>query len=244
MAMDRSLLHLADRDGIAALRLYAWAPYCVSFGRHEPALRRYDRARIASLGLDTVRRPTGGRAVWHAAELTYAIAAPTALLGTLGDAYGRVHRVFADALARLGVTAALAPRPARAAAPDAGACFSQPAGGELLVAGRKVLGSAQLRVGSALLQHGSLLLAGDQSLIGALGCDAPSPFASAAEIAGERGGELPLGRRVTFEEAIAAVSAAAAEAWAVEPFDAAEEFAADAARAYPEFRDPAWTWRR
>lgn len=244
MAIDRALLDRADRDGIAALRLYAWAPHCLSFGRHEPALRRYDRARITALGLDTVRRPTGGRAVWHAAELTYAVAAPTAMLGSLGAAYGRVHRVFADALARLGVTAALAPRPERAAAPDAGACFSQPAGGELLVAGRKVLGSAQLRIGGALLQHGSLLLAGDQSLVGAVGCDPPPAFASAAEIADDSGGPLPLGRRVSFAEASAAVSAAVAAAWPVEPFAGAEEFAADAARAHPEFRDPAWTWRR
>ena len=58
----------------------------------------------------------------------------------------------------------VAPAPSRrlAASPDAGACFETAAGGELLVGGRKVAGSAQLRTERALLQHGSLLLGGDQ----------------------------------------------------------------------------------
>ncbi|MFN2326957.1 MAG: biotin/lipoate A/B protein ligase family protein, partial [Gemmatimonadales bacterium] len=78
MAIDRALLDLAAGEGAVVMRLYRWHPHCLSFGRHEPALRRYDRERIAALGLDTVRRPTGGRAVWHARELTYAVAAPEA----------------------------------------------------------------------------------------------------------------------------------------------------------------------
>ena len=65
MAIDSALLDLVDRSGGAFLRLYRWEPHCLSFGRHEPASRRYDRARIAELGLDCVRRPTGGRAVWR-----------------------------------------------------------------------------------------------------------------------------------------------------------------------------------
>src|SRR5690606_19846924 len=73
MAADRALLDLAVREGVVVLRLYRWDPFCLSFGAHEPAARRYDRDRIAALGLDTVRRPTGGRAVWHARELTYAV---------------------------------------------------------------------------------------------------------------------------------------------------------------------------
>jgi lipoate-protein ligase A len=244
MATDRALLDLADRDHVAALRLYAWAPRCLSFGRHEPALRRYDRARLEALGLDTVRRPTGGRAVWHAAELTYSLAAPAALVGSLAETYDRIHRLFARALERLGVRAAMAPRPARAALPDAGACFAVPAGGELLVAGRKVLGSAQLRVGEAVLQHGSLLLAGDQRLVDLVRCDSPAPAGSAAAAAWDTGGALPLGRAVTFDEASAALAAAASDEWPVEAFGDIERFVADAGRRFAEFRDPAWTWRR
>src|ERR1051326_6528967 len=60
MAIDAALLDLAAGEGAAFLRLYRWEPHCLSFGRHEPALRRYDVERIRSLELDCVRRPTGG----------------------------------------------------------------------------------------------------------------------------------------------------------------------------------------
>ena len=61
MAIDQALLARAAERGERWLRLYRWAPHCLSFGRHEPAARRYDRVRAEALGLDTVRRPTGGR---------------------------------------------------------------------------------------------------------------------------------------------------------------------------------------
>ena len=133
--------------------MYAWEPD-LSFGRHEPAGRRYDADRVAALGLATVRRPTGGRAVWHAGELTYAVAAPADELGALRQAYRDIHLVLRDAVRSLGVPAELAPL-SRAASVDTGACFASPAGGEVLVAGGKVVGSAQLRRGAALLQHGA-----------------------------------------------------------------------------------------
>src|SRR6266545_6012321 len=74
MAIDETLLRLAEVDRSGFLRLYAWTPACLSFGRHEPALRRYCRDRIEARGIDVVRRPTGGRAVWHDIELTYSVA--------------------------------------------------------------------------------------------------------------------------------------------------------------------------
>src|SRR2546427_6434641 len=73
MALDTALLAEVNRTGRAFLRLYRFDPPCLSFGRHEPARSRYDRAAIARLGIDVVRRPTGGRAVWHEHEVTYAV---------------------------------------------------------------------------------------------------------------------------------------------------------------------------
>ena len=152
MAIDAVLLQRAEA-GESWLRLYAWEP-CLSFGRHEPAARRYDADGITARGLQVVRRPTGGRAVWHAGELTYAVAAPSAGFGGLRDAYGTIHGLLCDALRSLGVNAELAP-PHAAAPVDAGACFASGAGGEVMVGGRKLVGSAQLRQGTALLQHGT-----------------------------------------------------------------------------------------
>jgi lipoate-protein ligase A len=139
MAIDQTLLEQSAGQGLAFLRLYRWAPYCLSFGRHEPAGRRYGRDRVKALGVDVVRRPTGGRAVWHARELTYAVSAPDPF-GSLPEAYQRIHRMLRDAVCLLGAQAELAPNPGRIPGPADGACFAAPVGGEIVVQGRKVVG--------------------------------------------------------------------------------------------------------
>src|SRR5947207_13266649 len=102
MALDQGLLEEADRTGRALLRLYRFDPPCLSLGRNEPAATRYDRAAIARRRLDVVRRPTGGRAVWHEHEVTYAVAAPITTFGGLRPAYYTLHTRPAAALRRLG----------------------------------------------------------------------------------------------------------------------------------------------
>ena len=242
MATDLSLLDLADREGVAFLRLYRWAPFCLSFGRNEPALRRYDREAIAARGLDLVRRPTGGRAVWHARELTYAVAAPVALFGSMAAAYRMIHELLADAVRLLGAEATLAAAPERMGRLEAGACFARPAGGEVLVRGHKVVGSAQLRQGEAFLQHGSLLLEDGQALVSEL----LQHVGGSAAAAGAPLSGL-VGRTVFFDETSAAVSDAAARRWgpALPPDSAvAEAVQLGADRHRPLFESDRWTWRR
>jgi lipoate-protein ligase A len=240
MAIDCALLDLAAAEGVAFLRLYCWEPFCLSFGRHEPTARRYDRERIRALELDCVRRPTGGRAVWHARELTYAITAPLAAFGGMQPAYRQIHAMLAAAVTTLGAVPELALAQSRSLPTSAGPCFSAPVGGEVLVASRKVVGSAQLRQGEAFLQHGSLLLEDDQSLVRGLAglADATAPEAALSEI---------LGRTVSFDEAATAVldSAAALPGGGRLP-EAALPPAAVAlvAQHASRFRDPAWTWQR
>jgi len=239
MAVDQALLDLAAGEGRAFLRLYRWDPFCLSFGRNEPARRRYDRHEIERLGLDTVRRPTGGRAVWHADELTYAVAAPAAALGSLREAYRRIHEVLAAALQSLGFEARLAAAPTRGTGVDAGACFASSAGGEVLLQGRKVVGSAQLREGSALLQHGSLLLGGSQEQVTRLTVGR-GPEDGSIALATVRGAPI------AFEEVAEAVAGAArpwSDDWDVSTSDAPG--IADAARRHADhFRSAAWTWDR
>jgi lipoate-protein ligase A len=235
MAIDTALLECAQ-TGERWIRLYGWEPHCLSFGRHEPAARRYDAARVEALGLATVRRPTGGRAVWHARELTYAVAAPGECLGALGEAYRDIHLVLRDALGALGVEATLAPA-RRAAGVDAGACFASPAGGEVTVGGRKVVGSAQLREGAALLQHGSLLLEDDQATVPTVtpGWPAPAVSAPLARL---------LGRAVPRAQVADAVAAAAARRWGPPAARVGTPAAvlARAERHGPRFRSAGWTW--
>lgn len=237
MAIDQGLLDLAER-GTACLRLYRWHPSCLSFGRNEPATRRYDRGRIAELGLDIVRRPTGGRAVWHADELTYAVACPAARFGSLPQAYRVIHETLARAIAEIGVATSLAPVGRMAAGLDAGACFASPAGGEIMAGGHKVVGSAQLRQGDAMLQHGSVLLGGTQDVVAGItrGFAGPSLDAPLAQL---------LERPVGFDEAAAAIGAAASE-WPDE-WDEIEDPAAVLGAAEPHlerFHSEEWTWRR
>ncbi len=230
MAIDESLLIEADRSGGAFLRLYRFTPPCLSFGRNEPALARYDRAAIEQRGLDVVRRPTGGRAVWHEHEVTYAVAAPIALFGSLTESYQAVHQRLAGALQRLGIRAMLAPRPVDRISVGAGACFAAAVGGEVVVDGKKVVGSAQVRRGKAFLQHGSILLDGSQAIIDAVSYQ-PSAISGSVSLS-----EV-LGRPVAFEEVADAIQST----WASE-FTPTTPY-----RPLPSptlFADPDWTWRR
>jgi lipoate-protein ligase A len=239
MAVDVALLDRTLETGEAYLRCYQWEPHCLSFGRHEPALRRYDTDRIRALGLSCVRRPTGGRAVWHARELTYAVTAPLSAFGGMREAYAAIHALLAAALGTMGVQALLAPRASLTPGIGSGPCFATPVGGEVLVRGRKVVGSAQLRSADAFLQHGSLLLADDQGLVGELAGLTPRPAAGA----GQAG---PLGIEPSFHQAAEAVLATADSlleaAVRVEglPAGIAELATPHAAR----FRSDAWTWQR
>jgi lipoate-protein ligase A len=229
MAIDQALLEEADRSGRAVLRLYRWDPPCLSFGRNEPALARYDRAAIERLGIGVVRRPTGGRAVWHAHEVTYAVAAPVTAFGSLRESYVAIHERLAAALRALGVDATLASERAPLRPSDGPrACFAAPVGGEVLAGGRKVIGSAQVRHGTAFLQHGSILLDGSQDLVRAV---STRPSAES----GETSLSAVLRRPVAFAE----VAEAIVDAWG-HP----EPLSAHPPVRQSDYLDPAWTWRR
>lgn len=229
MALDQALLDEASRSGRAFVRLYRWSPPCLSFGRNEPATRRYDPAAIERLGIDVVRRPTGGRAVWHNQEVTYAVAAPVAAFGSLRESYQAIHERLAAALRRLGVPATLAPDPDARVPLESGACFAQAVGGEVVVGGRKLVGSAQVRQGGAFLQHGSILLDGSQDVVAAVSRQ-PSAVGSHTTLQAE------LGRPVTFEE----VADAIVDAWG-QPLTAT---APNGPPAPATAFSSTWTWRR
>jgi len=240
MALDAALLAAAERDGTRALRLYAWDPPTLSFGRNEPAAKRYDRGRIAARGLAVVRRPTGGRAVWHDREVTYAVAAPADTFGSLRATYREIHAMLAAALGSLGARVLLAgDRPADGV--GFGACFASAAGGEVMaVTGGKVVGSAQVRGDGAFLQHGSILLSAEQDVVAAVTLgEAAAPAAAGLD-------ELLPPERATRDAVSAAIHRTAAARWGA-PAGAATLPPAvrrDAERLVATYEDPAWTWRR
>ena len=240
MAVDQALLQHAERAGAATLRLYSWDPATLSFGRNELAQRRYDRAAIDRQALPTVRRPTGGRAVWHDDELTYAVAAPSEGFGTLRQAYREIHALLAEALMSLGAAVGLAAdRPAVGV--GAGACFASAAGGEVVaLGGGKVVGSAQVRGEGAFLQHGSIILGGAQERVAAVTLGAADP----PNVVALR--TLLPPERATREAVAKAVAQTAARRWNVsaEPGALPDDVRRAAEALLPRYRDPAWTWRR
>ncbi len=208
MALDAALLEAVSAGASPpTLRLYAWLPPAVSLGRHQPDPDTEALARLAALGAEWVRRPTGGRAVWHGPpveELTYAIVAPlhgAGLEGSLAASCRRIHAGLAAGLERLGADVTLAP-PARRRAPrptSRVACFATSAPSEVMVGGRKLIGSAQRRARRALLQHGSLPLAGDPARVsfvwpGSIDTGAATTLASAL---GRRPDPDAVGRALT-----------------------------------------------
>ena len=162
MAVDEILL-----EGVAAgtapptLRFYEWTPACLSLGYFQ-AVDVVDVDGCRGLGVEVVRRPTGGRAILHDRELTYSVALPASVLGHddgVLPSYYRLSLALRDGLRRLGVAATLAPESA-ASGPTAHGpvCFDRPSAHEILLQGRKLVGSAQMRRGGGILQHGSILI--------------------------------------------------------------------------------------
>lgn len=240
MAVDEALLERARATSEAVLRAYAWAEPTLSLGRNQTARGVYDAERARSCGVAVVRRLTGGRALLHHREVTYSVTAPVRPGESLRESYARINRLLVDGLARLGVRATIAAPPDRAVPPSASPCFERPAAGELVVDGRKLVGSAQWRDDGALLQHGSILLADDQPRVVALAArpvPAPVPAATLADVLG----------RVPLVEEVALALFAAVRA---HEDPRATEMTLDSTlwaamqRARERYTDAGWTWRR
>lgn len=242
MAVDEALMDSA-RGGAVTLRLYGWEPGCLSFGRNQTAQGRYDGARAAQRGIDVVRRPTGGRSVFHYRELTYSLTAPADEWGGLRDAYLRINRALAAGLRELGAPVEVVD--AREAGPTprptVRACFRDPLPGEVVADKRKLIGSAQWRDGEALLQHGSLLLHNYQSIVEDLRVGGPGAVAVPAAGLAEFLDPLPDLERIS--QALAASFSDELERDAArEDLTTTERAAAERART--KYEDDAWTWRR
>lgn len=157
MAFDEALLHGGSGP---VLRFYGWLPHAVSLGRFQ---RDADFSDVA-MHTPVVRRATGGGAIHHAHELTYALVVDAgALPADLADSYAVVHDAFVAALAHHGVRCHRKRDGKQAGArPIERWCFAEPGAGDLVDdAGRKLLGSAQRRIRlprERVLQHGSLVL--------------------------------------------------------------------------------------
>jgi lipoate-protein ligase A len=177
MAVDEALLEgVAAGRSPATLRFYRWTPACLSLGYFQ-SFDIVDLDGCRARGVEIVRRPTGGRAILHDRELTYSVTLPASVLGHdagIVPSYHRLSRALQAGLQDLGVPATLAPAGAAPAVADRGpVCFDRPSTHEILLGGRKQVGSAQVRRAGALLQHGSIVIEPQiDTLLGCLRLDA------------------------------------------------------------------------
>ena len=158
MTRDRALLAAQRPGDDPVLRIYRWDPPAVTIGYNQDAAD-FDATAARAAGFDVVRRPTGGRAILHADELTYAVVgtSPGPLFGdSLHAVYMTINRALVAFLAGLGIAAEISAGESREEARGL-VCFKSAGRYEIAVAGRKIVGSAQRRTGGCFLQHGSIL---------------------------------------------------------------------------------------
>ena len=168
MAIDAALLDEVDHSVTTKtiVRFYTWRQPTISLGRNQKIEKAVDLEYCTANGIDIVHRPTGGRAVLHDDELTYAVISnDSSCFGdTIYGNYKRVSEALCLGYNNLGIRAVLAPDTRKPELPEDDGdppCFASPSRYELMVDGRKIVGSAQRRVRASFLQHGSMPLTCD-----------------------------------------------------------------------------------
>lgn len=163
MAVDEAIFERVAA-GLAppTLRIYGWCPPGISLGYFQALDEGVDVDAIRGRGYGLVRRPTGGRAIIHHHEVTYSVCIRSEDLRT-GDSVLKSYRELSTGIAvglcSLGAAAQMPEKPSvgREKGHELPAvCFAKTGGGDMVVDGRKIVGSAQMRRAGAILQHGSI----------------------------------------------------------------------------------------
>ena len=168
MAVDEAVLESSGSgESLPTLRLYAWQPACLSLG-YAQSIKDVDLARLKANGWDLVRRPTGGRAILHVDEITYSVVTPPdepRMVGSVLESYQRLAAALITAVRALGLPVEMEENAPPAEATRGPVCFEVPSAYEIVVNGKKLIGSAQTRKRTGILQHGTFPLCGDLTRI-------------------------------------------------------------------------------
>ncbi len=163
MDYDLQLVKQAEPDS-AYLRFYGWKPYCISLGANQ-SLNEIKTEKASLDNIDIVKRPTGGRAILHAEELTYSVILPNIKTISGREIYENISNSIVTGLRFFDATLNEVsleneqPKFRELLNQPAGAlCFASTAKSEIKYKGKKLVGSAQRRIGTSLLQHGSILI--------------------------------------------------------------------------------------
>jgi lipoate-protein ligase A len=162
MDFDLSLVRNCREDE-SYFRLYRWKPYCISIGANQ-SFDPVDIIKASNNNIDVVKRPTGGRAILHAEELTYSVVHPLSKISSLRNFYCEINKAIREGLILYDVN--LSAVELESEQPDlrkfyretsSEICFAVSARSEIKFAGKKLVGSAQRKINDAVLQHGSIL---------------------------------------------------------------------------------------
>lgn len=166
MAIDSSLAQL-NLSNYVFFRTYRWRPFCVSLGANQ-SVDILNIENIDADEIDFVKRPTGGKAVFHAGELTYSIVFPVDSFYTPKKIYEEINSALIDGLTyynhqlkNLSLENSSLNLRETYKEKFSEACFSIPNKNELKYDLKKVVGSAQRKIRSVVLQHGSILCSGE-----------------------------------------------------------------------------------
>jgi len=167
MALDKAILKgVAQGISPNTIRIYDWNPPTVSVGYHQKINEQIDLNKVRDNGFGIVRRPTGGRAVLHFDEVTYAVVAKNTkeFSGSILDVYKKIAKPLLHSLHEININASITsslPHDSKSQKWHS-PCFSSSSKYEINCHGKKIIGSAQVRKNSAFLQHGSILLNNNQ----------------------------------------------------------------------------------
>ena len=158
------------RDKKPVLRVYGWKPFAISLGYNQNE-NEIDIEKCKKDNIDIVRRPTGGRAVFHAEEVTYSFSIPRSLPIFKKDTlsiYNLISQGLVEGLKSIGIAAELESKESKNFSKSESniPCFSSSAKYEISYKGRKLVGSAQRRFENSILQHGSILVSVEHLKLG------------------------------------------------------------------------------
>lgn len=172
MAEDSAMLARCEQGLIPpTMRVYGWSEPSISLGYSQNAEAELDMERCRELAIPVVRRPTGGRALLHYNELTYAVVAPVTLAPFnqgLKATFQAISEALVLSLKGLGIQSDINTSKQRSDMVRSPACFASLNHCEITVDGKKLVGSAQKRTSKAFLQHGSLVIESDHNLFTSL----------------------------------------------------------------------------
>ncbi|MDR2579288.1 MAG: lipoate--protein ligase family protein [Chitinispirillales bacterium] len=166
MAADLYLLNHCINYNHVTIRLYSWAQPSITIGYMQAPDNELDLNKLRAASVGWIKRPTGGRAVLHDGDITYSCVFPKTIRD-MGSGITETYRLISQCL-----ISGLEKASIKCTAHDSSVstvgisrsvklpCFLAPSRDEIMVDGKKLIGSAQKRTATAALQHGSIPITG------------------------------------------------------------------------------------